>query len=145
MPRGLLTGADAAVAAWAWKTFGFRPMPVDRALGIVDRGNVVGALVFQNFNGSNVDFSYYGPHTATLGIMRNAALYALSEFNPTRVTVMTAKTNKSIVRFLSRVGAKFEGVMHGYYGPAGPASKAVRFMLDRSLIEKLACPRRAAS
>ena len=136
--RGLLFEADSIVADWAFRTHKFHPMKFDKAVGIVDRGDLVGAIIWQNYNGFNIDFSYYGHNTATLGIMRSVAQHTLKVFNPTRVTIMTPKTNKSLIRFLTRIGGRFEGAMRNYYGERGASSIAVRFMFPRSTVETLA-------
>lgn len=141
-----LTGCDDMVSQWAWRTFGFRPMPIDRAVGLVDAGQIIGAVIWQNFNGHNVDVSYYGPGTVTPGVARAVARFTLREFDPARVTVMTAKANKRIARFFTRIGAKFEGVMRDYYGRDGSGqSSAVRFVLTRDAVERIAQSKRHIS
>lgn len=138
MAKGLLFGADHHVAVWAWRTFNRRAMSIDRAVGIVADGQIIGAAIWQNFNGHNVDLSYYGPYTLTVGIVRNLACFTLDQFDPSRVTVMTAKTNKHIAQFLQHIGAQYEGVSRCYYGSSGRAATAMRYAMKRKLIEKLA-------
>lgn len=139
MSLGLLFGADAAVATWAWTTHGMTPMSVDHAIGVIKPdGTLVGAALFQNHNGNNVDFSYYGAGTFTYNFMRAFARVAL-QMNASRVTVMTSKKHKRILRALPKLGFRLEGVSRCFYGQKDcPRSTAVRFVLFRSELERTA-------
>ena len=140
MAYGLLIGEDEKVAAWAFSTFHLFPTRVDRALGIVSKdGAIKGAILFQNFNGTNVELSYYGPHTASVGISRSIARVILSEFSAARVTVVTSKRNRRIMRGLSKFGFAIEGVQRRYYGHKDcPRNTGVRFVLFHEQICKIA-------
>lgn len=140
--RGILLGADDMVAAWAWRTIGLTPMPCDLAIGIVseDKG-LEGAAVFQNFNGNNIELSYYGEGTLSLGIARALARAAISRFSPSRVTVCTSKSNRSLVKALTRpmLGFKLEGAQRCYYGPRDTTrNTALRFVMFRDQLERIA-------
>jgi hypothetical protein len=114
-------------------------MAVDAAIGVLKDNHVIGVAVFQNFNGHNIEFSYYGTNTLTLGSVRWFARFGLNVFNPMRCTITTSQANKRILQFLSAMGASYEGLMKDYYGSDGTkASTAVRFCISRPLIEKLA-------
>lgn len=140
MLNGLLLGDDDKVANWAFSTFGFYPTRVDRALGIIDSNKaLVGAILFQNYNGTNVELSYYGPHTLTPGIVKAIAKVAIVEFNAARVTVVTSKKNKRLMRVLQRFGFKLEGAQRRYYGHRDCARHVgVRFVMFREEIDKIA-------
>lgn len=131
--------SNPQLADWAWRTYGRMPMPVDAAVGVTKDEKIVGVALFQNYNGYNVEFSYYGADTLRPGVVRVLARFVLAKFNPARVTISTAQSNKRILRFLSGIGASYEGLMKNYYGRGdGKASTAVRFCLPRPLIEKIA-------
>jgi RimJ/RimL family protein N-acetyltransferase len=119
-----------------------RPMPVDAAVGVIDEksGGLVGAAIFQNFNGNSLDFSYYGERTLSLGITRALARVALS-MGAARVTIMTSKKNKRILRWLPKIGCKLEGTSRRYYGHRDESrSTAVRFVLFAEDLQRIAGP-----
>lgn len=117
MSHGLLIGGDKQIAEWAFSTFSRFPMPVDRAYGVVSKeGALKGAILFQNFNGNNVELSYYGENTLSAGIVRSIARAIIAEFNAARLTVVTSKRNKRLMRALKRLGFKEEGTQRRFYG-----------------------------
>lgn len=131
LAHGLLFGHDAAVASWAWNEFKRTQMPIDAAVGIVRAKQLVGAAIFQNYSGFNVELSYYGPETFSAGIAKGLAQYALNRFNHLdRLTMRTNRNNASILKMFQRFGFKFEGVQHRYYGPYGDAAVFVLFRED---------------
>ncbi len=138
--NGVLFGHDEMVARWAFATHKIRPMQVCMAVGLMNPvGQPVGAVLFQNYNGNNVDLSYYGVNTLTLGIARTMAKIVLHQFNASRVTILTSKKNKSIIKFLPRLGCRFEGTARCFYGPEDNVrNTAMRFVLFREQVELLA-------
>ena len=117
MALGLLVDQDQAVAAWAYKTFNIFAQPVDKAFGIVNpKGTLIGAILFQNFNGVNIELSYYGPKTLTSGIVRIIARVSIGHFNAGRLTVVTSRRNKRLIRGLIKIGFKLEGIQRCFYG-----------------------------
>lgn len=138
--NGILVGHDEQVADWACKQHQVFRMPINAAFGVITpQGELVGAALFQNYNGNSVDFSYYGRNTLTLGIMRSMARAVLQLFGPVRVTIMTSKKKKHMLRWLPKVGCKLEGVSRCYYGRAdNNRNTAVRFVLFADALENLA-------
>lgn len=134
LPHGLLFGHDIAVATWTWNEFKHRPMPIDGAIGIIRHRQLIGAAIFQNYSGYNVELSYYGPQTFSAGIARALAQYALIRFNVDRLTMRTNRKNVSILKMFQRFGFKFEGVQQRYYGPFGDAAV---FVLFREQLERI--------
>lgn len=117
MTTGLLIDNDQLVSLWAFKTFNVFAQPVDKAFGIIDsNGRLQGAILFQNFNGVNIELSYYGPSTLTSGIIRIIARTALEFFNASRLTVVTSRRNKRLIRGLLKIGFKLEGIQRCFYG-----------------------------
>ena len=143
--RGLLLGDDARVAAWAFKTFQLHPTPYNSAIGVVDSdGKLVGAGLYQNFNGSNIEGSYYGRSTLTAGIVR-ALIRGAQAFGPSRLTVVTAKKNRRLIRALQRIGFKLEGAQRRYYGHRDCArNTGVRLVMFREQIDLIAGKNTAA-
>lgn len=113
----LVFGHDETVAAWAatrYQSF----QPCCRALGIVrGEGALIGAATFHEFNGSNVELCYWGPWSMTLPIARGIARFCFDELKVNRVTVRTARNNRVIKKGMPKMGFRFEGVMHRFYGP----------------------------
>lgn len=138
--NGLLLGEDELVSAWAYETYKLYPMPVVRAIGIInqDQGFLIGAALFQNFNGSNIELSYYGPKTISSGVVRSLARVALT-FPISRGTVITSKRNRRLIKGLLKVGFRLEGVQRRFYGPTDNIrNTGVRLVIFREEIEKIA-------
>jgi RimJ/RimL family protein N-acetyltransferase len=136
----LLINEDSIVASWAYQKFDVFPIPVHKAFGVLDteKHELVGAALFQNYIGTNVDLSYYGPKTITLGIIRNLAKAAL-DMGISRGTVITSKRNRRFIKGLLKIGFKFEGAMRFFYGHEdNNKNTAVRFVIFRPGLEKLA-------
>lgn len=139
MACALILYNDAKIAEWVYATFKLFPMPVNRAIGLTKDGNLVGAILLQNYNGSNIELSYYGPGTLSAGIVRVVSRIGILEFNLSRVTVVTSKKNKKLMRSLQRFGFSLEGAQKCFYGPDDTArNTGIRFVLFRDRIEKLA-------
>ena len=140
MTYGLIIGNDSVIAQWAFTQFNLYPMPFNRVLGIIDKDQkVVGAILLQNYNGVNIELSYYGPRTLTVGIARAIARLALGQFNVARATVVTSKRNRRLMQSLLRFGFKLEGVQRCFYGPEdNKKNTGVRFVMFRDRIEKIA-------
>ena len=60
MTAGLLFNSDELVANWLFACYLQRRYSYDRAVGLVRNGELVGAVLFQGWNGANVEVSYYG-------------------------------------------------------------------------------------
>lgn len=138
LPHGLLFGHDMPVAAWTWNAFKHRPMPIDAAVGIVRNNVLVGAAVFQNFSGHNVELSYYGPQTFSAGIAKTLARFTLERFNVDRLTMRTNRSNLNVLKMFHRFGFRSEGVQRRYYGPFGDAAVFVLFREDLQRIAGIA-------
>ena len=138
--HGLLIGHDDRVLAWANLAFNLYPMSVNRALGVIgEDGTLRGAIFLRNFNGVNVELGYYGPNTLSVGIVRSIARIVIAEFNAARLTVVTSKRNKQLVKSLTRLGFKPEGVNRCYYGHKDTVKNtAVRLVAFRSDVERVA-------
>ena len=137
--RGLVIGDDDRVAAWAFATYNRVPSAIDAAVGVADSGGtLVGAILFQGFNGNDVQISYYGERTLTVGIARSIARIAVG-FDVARATVVTDKNRRKYIRTLRRVGFETECVMRRYYGRTdGSRHAAMRLVMYRERIDQIA-------
>ncbi len=115
-------------------------MLYDRVYGILaEDKTLVGAVMLHNFNGNNIEMSYYGYRTLSAGIVRTLCRLGIAEFNPSRCTVLVSKRNKTLMRSLDRFGFKLEGVQRRLYGDADTnRNTAVRFVLFREQIFRIA-------
>jgi len=148
MKIGLLLHNDRQVAAYLSPRYvreGVR-VSYDAAVGILTDGELTGGILLQSWNGFNVELSYYGPRTLTLGVTRCLARYLLSAFNPSRVTVTVSRKRKNLMRGLRKLGFAVEGTQRRFYGEQDiNRNTGVRFVMFREQVEQLAqLERRAA-
>ena len=142
MTKGLLLDCDEHVAAWAYQTHNRFPVKADRAIGIVEDGKLIGAVLFSSYNSMNAELSYYGKNTVTVGIVRAIAKIALYELRLARCTVIVPKRPSYLLKKLAKFGFRYEGVQRRYYGPTDHNRHVgCRFVLFREDIEKLASER----
>lgn len=138
MSKGLLLDADGFVAAWAFQSTNRVAMKVDRAVGIIEDSNIVGAALFTSHNGFNAELSYYGKNTFTVGIVRGLVRIALYELRLARCTVIVPKRPAYLLKKLPKFGFRYEGVQHRFYGPTDhPRFTGCRFVAYREDLEKL--------
>ena len=116
--KNLLLNYDDQVAQWAFNTFNYAPTKYDMAIGIVENDRIVGAALYHAWNGPDVEISYYGPQTMTLGIIKALARVAVNHLGVSRITARTAKSNKAITRGIKGLGFEYEGIRHNAYGGA---------------------------
>lgn len=139
MSAGLLIGFDDEVAAYLFQHHVKPVMKYDRALGIIVEGKLVGGILFQGFNGSNVELSYYGEGTMTPGIIRCIARFLISTFDSARVTVTVSKRKKGFIKALRKLGFLLEGTSRQFYGSQDSLrNTGVRLVMFRDRINVLA-------
>lgn len=114
--KTLVCGNDALIVQWTFETFGVICTGTNLAVGIVEDGKIVAAAFFQAHNGPDIELSYYGPGTMTLGIVKGLAKIAVDHFGVSRVTARTAKSNKEAARGFRKIGFVYEGLRHHGYG-----------------------------
>jgi len=111
-------GHDQTVFDWACQQFGKKLVPCHSAIGLIDgEGKLRGAAIFQEWNGSNIEFSYYGTSPLTRGAVRYLVQYCFDGVGANRITVRVPKRQKTMLRSLPKLGFRFEGVLRRYYGP----------------------------
>lgn len=139
MSKGLLLDADDLVASWAFAKHGKIPFKFDRAFGIVEGNELIGAAIFSSFNTMNAELSYYGKGSVTVGIVRALARIALYELRLARCTVIVPKRPSYLLKKLPvKFGFRYEGVQRRHYGPTDSARHTgCRFVLFREDIEKM--------
>ncbi len=108
---------DMEIAKWTFQTFNVQPWPFVKAVGLLKGNELVGSFMFQEYNGSNAELSYYGPKTLTPRVVREIARAALILLNVNRLTIRTKRKNRHITRAIMKLGFLFEGVQKMFYGP----------------------------
>lgn len=114
--RVLAHGNDSLINAWTHEKFGVRNFNADMALAIIDGPQLVGSVYFHAYNGFDIELSYFGPQTLTLGLLRSICRIALDTFGVSRITVRTPANHKQMKRKIHKLGWVFEGVRHNGYG-----------------------------
>lgn len=137
----LLVDNDLLVSSWAYGTFNIYPLPVNKAFGVLDKqNNIIGAVLFQNYNGVNVELSVYGQeYFLTSGVIRKIAGIVLTDFNAGRLTVVTSRRNRRLIRSLLKLGFVIEGMMRCFYGHEdNKKNTGIRLAVFRSRLEEVA-------
>lgn len=142
MTKGLLLDCDKQVAAWAFAEHNKVVTHVDRAIGIVEDGRLLGAALFTSYNSVNAELSYYGKNTVTVGIIRALAKIALYELRLARCTVIVPKRPSFLLKKLVKFGFRYEGVQRRHYGHTDAARHTgCRFVVFKEDMERLAAVR----
>lgn len=134
----IITGQDAAVAAWAFQAWGCQPFHVNLAVGLADeKGKLIGAFAFSGYNGSDAECHVLAPGLLTRRIVRLIFGLALRQLDLNRLTVRTRKPAMS--RGVLKLGAVYECTMRRVYGATdGDEDAALQYVFFRETIEKLA-------
>lgn len=114
--KQLIYGFDEKVAEWTQNVFGVPPGKYEMAVAIVEHDKIVGSIMWHAFRGHDIEISYYGPKTMTLGIARACARVAVDHFGVSRVSARTAKRNKTMTKGIEGIGFRYEGIIHAGYG-----------------------------
>ena len=140
MPTSLLFDCDEFVALELFQRMNWMPTKYDRAIGVLNNNKeLIGTILFHNWNGPNVEISYYAPRTLTVGVVRTLAKFVIATFNPARVTVVTSKKNKHFICSLNKFGFKLEGSQRCWYGHRDcNRNTGVRLVMFRDRLNQLA-------
>jgi RimJ/RimL family protein N-acetyltransferase len=108
--------ADKAeqVAAWASKRLGTKFVAPYSAIGFeTDEGKPVGALIFNDYTGENIEMSVVGLWTKKM--FRVAGDYTFNQLGVQRVTARTNINKKKVISVLVAAGFRVEGRARRYY------------------------------
>ncbi len=121
------------IAEWFGRNVGKEQHPPYSAMGWEDERGLISAVLFNDFNGSNIEFHMVGKNSRQL--IRSILRYAFVQLDVQRLTAKPARSNPHMRDVLKRIGFELEGVMKRYYGPK-PSDDAFVFRLDRYRAEK---------
>lgn len=119
---GLLAGALDTVFTGPYEAIGF----------VDDENRLRGGVVFNNYNGSNIEISVYAPKMAARGLIRAVLHYVFVQLRCNRLTARTRKNNKLAQRSLARLGFTFEAALPLYYGPE-KNDTAILYRMERNV------------
>ncbi len=132
----LVYGLSDHVAAWTGEKLGYHIAPPLLGIGVMnEHGEPIGGIVFNDWNGYNLEISIYGPGAMSRRTIAAAFRYAFTIAKATRLTARTKRSNATLKAMLPRLGFELEGVLHHYYG-AGPNNDAFIYRLDPSAAAK---------
>jgi RimJ/RimL family protein N-acetyltransferase len=138
MKTGLLLHCDGQVAEYLFTKHVTPRMKYDQAIGIMTDDQLTGGVLFQCWNGFNVELSYYGTGTLTPGIIKCLARILVSTFNVSRVTVTVSQRSRRLMRALQKLGFVLEGHQRCFYGHKDiRRNTGVRFVMFRERVEQL--------
>ena len=132
--KHLIYGCDDKIAEWTAATFGLPQGKYEMAIGIIDEGNLVGSIMWHAYRGHDIEISYFGPQTMTLGIARQCARIAVDHFGVSRVTARAMKSNKTMTNGVKKIGFEYEGIIHA----GGKAQDEVLYGLYGKNLARLA-------
>lgn len=118
----LVYGQDNAVALWVARQLQLSIHPPYVAIGVVaDDGRELGGMVFNDWNGANMEVTVYGPRALNRMTLRAAFNYVFNEAKAIRLTARTKRNNKRMRKLLLRIGFEYEGTMKDYFGRSDDA------------------------
>lgn len=82
-----------------------------------DGHSLCGGALFNNWTGSNMEVSIYGPGALTRYAMGVGCRYCFKQMKANRITAKTRRSNRLMKALLPRLGFVFEGTQKQYYGP----------------------------
>jgi RimJ/RimL family protein N-acetyltransferase len=118
----LLFDSDQILARWAGDRLGIADFGPYTAIGVVHRGEVVAAAIYNNYRPPNIDitFASASPRWASRGAIRAMLRYPFVQLGCMRLTAVTQAQNAPARAFLHRLGFCQEGV-HPDALPSGDA------------------------
>lgn len=125
----LVFGQDESVEKYVSQNLGVTIAPPFTAIGATkDNRTLCGGVVFNHWNGSNIEFHLYGPGVLTRENLRGIFHYAFVQMSANRVTASVKRSNRPVQKWLPRLGFEFEGISKRFYGPTKQDDE-MRFVL----------------
>lgn len=123
--------ANEAIVKWVMGKLQAPAVKPYRGLGLADdRGSLVAGVVFNGYNGANVDITVYGPGHIGRRELRAVFGYAFGALQATRITARTRRKNSLHSKdILKRLGFIYEGKAVAYYGEGRACDAMVYRML----------------
>lgn len=106
--------SDARCARFVSERLGFALCPPYTAMGIERDGEIVGAVLFNHFEGADVHVSVAGCGWSR-AFLRAVGSYVFDTLRCERMTAVTA--DEVTATFAERLGGQLEGVLRNHFGP----------------------------
>ena len=127
---------EQEIAAWTCEKLGYHIAPPLYVFGVLDDDNeLIGGIIFNDWNGFNLEISIYGPGAMTRASIAFAFHYAFRSAKAIRLTARTKRSNASLKAILPRLGFVLEGILKNYYGN-GRDNDAFVYRLDPQAAQK---------
>jgi RimJ/RimL family protein N-acetyltransferase len=128
----IVLGQDEAVGQFAAERLGRAIIPPFTSMGIVgDDGQLAGAIIYNGYNGANIEISFYGPGTMHRRFIKAAFAYPFDQLKVIRLTARTKRSNKLMCKLLARLGFTYEATLKNYFGPSR-GDDAILYRMTRS-------------
>ncbi len=112
----IVKGKSPEMAAWAGRRLGKSFCPPYEAWGVAGKGGqVIGAVVFNDYDGRNVEVSVVGRGAWTRGVIREIGKHCFDALNCRRVSLTTRHDNDLVQGLIERMGGVWEGRKRDYY------------------------------
>lgn len=106
--------SDARVPAFAMANLNKRIVPPFTCLGIERKGEVIGAVVFNNYERTDVHVTVAGSGW-TRGFLRVVGKYVFGTLGCLRATIVTEQDK--VIDLAQRLGGQTEGTLRNHFGP----------------------------
>lgn len=117
--------------------------PPYTALGwVMERGEkwtLVGGVVFNDYNGANIEASIYWSGPVTRQPITDTVRYVFEQCKCVRLTAKTERGNRKMRRILPRLGFQIEAELKDFFGPGSKRDRsknALVFRMERRQAEK---------
>lgn len=132
---------NQAFAEWVMDRIGRPAVPPYQTMAAVDDdGRIHAGVVFNGYNGANVDITVYAPGGLTRRALREVCEFAFVKLQCTRITARTRRDQRALVAdapltgkggIFERMGFVPEAIAARYYG-RGPKNDALVYRMLRS-------------
>lgn len=113
----LVHGRDALVHRYVTDGLGIVIAEPYRAIGSTKDGKSLnGGVVFNRWNGFDIEIHLYGPGCITRDHLRGVFEYVFVHAGAIRATAITKRSNKTMLKLLPRLGFEFECPRKRYFG-----------------------------
>jgi RimJ/RimL family protein N-acetyltransferase len=132
----LALGNDEAVGKWLSEKLGVPIHPPFVTMSILDdNDHIHGAMLFNNYNGFNIEVTIYGKGVWNRRFIKATISYAFDQLKVLRLTGRTKRSNKEMCSLFPRLGFEFEFPMKHYFGPS-KGDDALIFRMTRDNARK---------
>ena len=104
---------DERAARFVAERLGFSPCPPFTVMGVDRDGEIIGAVLFNQFEGAGVHVTAAGKGW-TLPFMRALGDYVYRQLGCERMTLTTE--SEDVARYAERLGGRREGLLRSHFG-----------------------------